>query len=165
MTTPSPDFFATLLAFHARIEEQVRALEKASDLIVAGGERAAALATVAGVLDFFRTAGALHQADEEQSLFPRLRPLPAFRMIVSALETQHKMSDDAQRELAELVPRFTPADGETLRRFAYRFAEMQRGHLIAEERALFPLATKALAPDVLAELGREQQTRAGAVVV
>jgi hemerythrin-like domain-containing protein len=93
------------------------------------------------------------------TLFPRIRPLPEFKQILSALEFQHRMNDAGGRELAECVERFAPGGGRELLRLALRFAEMHRGHAIAEERALFPLAAATFSPEMLAEMGREMLER------
>jgi hypothetical protein len=49
-----------------------------------------------------------------------------------------------------------------LRRLAGRFADAQRGHMIAEERALFDLAAARLDPAELLERERELHARRAA---
>jgi hemerythrin-like domain-containing protein len=158
-TNERGDFFACLAQDHARIEARLEALERAADAVSKSESDAAALGIVAGTLDFFSTEGAHHEAHEELTLFPRLRPLPAFKQILSALEFQHRMNADEEQKLSACVHRFAPGDGRELRRLALRFAEMQRAHAMAEERAMFPLAASSLSPQVIAEMGREMLDR------
>jgi hemerythrin-like domain-containing protein len=159
-TTNEPqDFFAGLLQEHARIELRLKELDQAAAALGRDERDPAALGRVAATLDFFAEEGARHEAHEELTLFPRLRPLPEFKQIVSALEFQHRMTAAEGRELSACVAGFGPGSGRDLRRLAYRFAEMHRGHAIAEERALFPLAAARLPPELRAEMLREMRAR------
>jgi hemerythrin-like domain-containing protein len=160
-TDAQADFFPWLLRDHALIEERLKRLDAAAAAIGRDERDSAALGQVAETLDFFAADGARHEAHEEQTLFPRLRELPEFRQILSALEFQHRMTASEGRALAACVQAFAPGSGRELRRLAYRFAEMHRGHAVAEERALFPLATARLAPQVQTEMVRELLARNG----
>jgi hemerythrin-like domain-containing protein len=153
------DFFASLQQEHARMETRLAALLEAANSVGAPESDAASLQVIARTLEYFATEGARHEAVEEKVLFPRLRPLPEFKQMLSALEFQHRMNHTATQELAACVARFEPASGRELRRLASRFAEMHRGHAIAEERALFPLAASVLSSKVLVEMGRELRER------
>ena len=154
------DFFACLVRDHARIEARLVVLERAAAGVEKGDT--AALGVIVETLGFFATEGARHEAHEELTLFPRLRSLPEFKQILSALHFQHEMNAAEEKQLTACVERLAQGkpekDGE-LRRLAHRFAEMHRGHAVAEERALFPLAATVLSPQVMAELGRERQER------
>jgi hemerythrin-like domain-containing protein len=153
------DFFAGLREEHARIEVQLQTLDRAAARLEHAEGDAAALAEVIQTLAFFAGEGARHEAHEEQTLFPRLRPLPEFRQVLSAIEFQHRMNETESRALAACVAGFGPGSGRELRHLAYRFAFLQRGHAVAEERALFPLAAERLAPEVRAEMLREMRAR------
>jgi hemerythrin-like domain-containing protein len=156
---PSGDFFAALLRDHAEIERRLAELDRAALVLSRTEIDHAALEVVRATLGYFSSEGARHEAHEEQTLFPRLRPLPEFAQILSALEFQHRMNGSAARELAACAERFAPGSGRELRFLAYRFAEMHRGHAVAEERALFPLAASRLAPEAQAEMVREMRAR------
>jgi hypothetical protein len=65
------------------------------------------------------------------------------------------MTNAEGEALAACVERFAPGNGRELLRLALRFVEMHRGHAIAEERALFPLAAARLSPQTIAEMGQE----------
>ena len=153
------DFFAGLLQDHARIEARLAAFEQAVDTLSKAENDAAALAVVVETLAFFATEGALHEEVEERTLFPRLQGLSEFRQIVSALEFQHRMNRTEGEQLAACVGQFGPGRGRELRRVAFRFVEMHRGHAFAEERALFPLAAARLSQQEVAEMGRETSAR------
>jgi pyridoxamine 5'-phosphate oxidase len=153
--TPPPDPFTRLLRAHRDIQARAAELER-----VAADASAEARAAVADLLAFFEGPAALHHADEEQTLLPRLRALEGFAQMVSAFDFQHKMNDDAFAELraafdggADTAARLGP--------LAHRFAELQRAHLLAEERALFPQAERTLSSETIAEMGREMAARRG----
>lgn len=158
-TSERGDFFAFLVQDHARIEARLKALERAADAVSRSESDASMLGIIAGTLEFFSTEGALHEAHEELTLFPRLRSLPAFKQILSALELQHRMNADEGMRLSACVDAFAPGSGRELRRLALRFVEMHRGHAVAEERALFALAASSLSPQAIAEMGHEMRVR------
>jgi hemerythrin-like domain-containing protein len=161
-TEPS-DLITELKRDHARIEERVAMLVKAAEVVSRTESDKEALGVIAGTLAFFATEGARHEEVEEEILFPRLRYQPAFKQILSALEFQHRMNRTGGQELTECVERFGPGQGRELRRLAFRFADMHRGHAVAEERALFPLVASTLSSQEMAEMGRELRERKGAV--
>lgn len=158
-TTECGDFFTSLMQDHARIEARLKALVQAAGALSKAESDAAAPGVITETLDFFATEGARHEDIEELTLFPRLRFLPAFKQIISALEVQHRMNRVAHEELQACVDRFSPESRQELRRLAIRFVEFHQAHAIAEERALFPLAASALSPREVADMGREALER------
>lgn len=157
------DFFAALREDHARIETCLKSLDRVARA-ANPVEGAPALAIVAETLQFFATEGARHEEHEERTLFPRLRGRAEFNQILSAFEFQHRMNATETRALAECAQRAASTDGRDLRRLAGRFADMQRGHMVAEERALFDLAAARLAPAEIAAMSAELHARRSAVV-
>jgi hemerythrin-like domain-containing protein len=161
-SSEASDFFASLVQDHARIEARLKALEHAAGTVGRSqndSDDSAALGSIAEVLRFFATEGARHEAHEEFTLFPRLRSLPEFKQILSALRFQHEMNAGEGKMLSACVGSFAPSSAGELRRLAHRFVEMHRGHAVAEERALFPLAATRLLPQDLVEMGREMRER------
>jgi hemerythrin-like domain-containing protein len=148
-------FFGHLLGAHARIEERLVDLERAADTLTDPAGAPRALEAISGVLDFFSTFGVQHNDDEEKTLFPRLRPLPAFAEMLDAFDFQHRMAETEQSTLAASVRGFAPGRAGEIRALAHRFAEVQRSHMLAEERALFPLAEGSLPRSVLVAMSRE----------
>jgi len=153
------DPFAQLLDAHRDIETRVTELERAADEVGDSAKSAAALEAIAKVLEWFEGPGALHQADEEQTLFGQVRPLPAFAQMLAAFEFQHQMNDTTFAQLRAALKGFSPGAAPKLRELAHMFAEMQRAHMIAEERVLFPLASKTLSPEALVSMHREMAAR------
>jgi len=148
-------FFGNLQQAHARIEERLQELEGAADAVTEPARAPKALETMASVLEFFSTFGAQHTEDEEKTLFPRLQPLPDFKLMLAAFDFQHRMVETEQRALAARVQGFTPAGAAGLREQAHRFVEVHRAHILAEERGLFPLAEKHLPRRVLVAMTLE----------
>lgn len=139
--------FAQLLAAHREIEQRLATLDRAADHLTDESQRADALQTIREVLAYFDGPGADHNADEEQSLFPLLRPLETFEQMLAAFELQHKLNDETHFELRAALEGFTEDSSSRLCELSHRFSEMQRAHIAAEERALFPVAAKALSPE------------------
>jgi hemerythrin-like domain-containing protein len=158
-TDLNQDPFAELLRAHQDIEAHVSELERAADEAGDGTKSAAALATIGEVIAFFEGPGAIHQADEEQTLFPRLRPLATFAQMLAAFDFQHQLTDTTLAQLRTAFRGFSPGAAPKLRQVARQFAEMQRAHMMAEERALFPLAAQALPPEVIVHMREEMAAR------
>jgi hemerythrin-like domain-containing protein len=148
-------FFENLVHAHAQIEERLQELERAADGLTDPARVPAALEAMKGVLEFFATFGVDHNDDEEKTLFPRLKSVPGFAQMLEAFDFQHKMAETEQRALLARVQGFAPGKERGLRELAHRFAEVQRAHILAEERALFPLAEKNLPRRVLVEMSEE----------
>jgi iron-sulfur cluster repair protein YtfE (RIC family) len=140
------DPFALFLSAHRRIEEELVRLDAISGtrtepVRVADAD---ALEAVRSALEFFAGPAAHHSELEERVLFPQLRPLAAFAVMLPAIEAQHRMIDAEYASLRAEVDRGGPSGLVKLRALVARFAEMHRGHLIAEEKVLFPLAAHEL---------------------
>jgi hemerythrin-like domain-containing protein len=151
----SPDDpFAQLVREHREIEARVTALERSAD--------AAALDAVAEILAYFDGPAALHNADEHDTLFPQLRPLEGFAQMLGAFEFQHQMNDTAYADLCAAFRAFAPHAPARLRAAAHRFAELQRAHITAEERALFPAAARALSAQAIQSMQHEMTARRAA---
>jgi hemerythrin-like domain-containing protein len=150
-------FLALLVQDHARMETRLAALVQSMDSVRNGGDVDAHFAVAADTLDFFASDGAQHESLEETLLFPRVGRLPQFKQILSALEFQHRMNRTEGEQLRACVDR--RATGPELRRACVRFIEMHRGHVVAEERALFPLVASTLTPHELEALDAEARKR------
>lgn len=158
-TVAIEDPLAELVRAHRDIEVRVAQLETAGRQLQDEAHRAVALTTIKDVLAFFDGPGATHHADEEDSLFPRLRSLEAFSQMLGAFDVQHRMNDETQAELRRAVAEVGSI--QALRSLVGRFVEMNRGHMFAEEQALFPKAAEALSAEALAEIAAEMTARRG----
>jgi hemerythrin-like domain-containing protein len=135
-----------------------------------GQEQRAALETA---LRYFREAAPKHTADEEESLFPRLRAaagspgLQAALGRVEALENDHERADLLHAEVDRLGSAWLregslpDADASRLSSLLAELAELYRAHIAVEESEVFPLAGAALAPVDRDEIGREMAARRG----
>ena len=153
--------FALLLSAHQRIEEELVRLDGVSGTRAQPSriEDGDALLAVRSALEFFAGPATLHNELEELLFFPQLRPLSAFAVMLPAFEAQHQMIDAEYAALRAEVDRGAPSGIAKLRALVARFAEMHRGHLIAEEKILFPLAAHELSEAAKAELALELSKR------
>jgi hemerythrin-like domain-containing protein len=153
---------------HRRIEMFLRSLQA-----VAGGgprldeERRRALDSA---LRYFRESAPKHTADEEESLFPRLRSagdeeLKTALEKVEALERDHREADVLHRQVYELgtawlgAKELSAADFAQFRDAVARLAEIYPQHIQVEDEVLFPAAERALSPEQKAEIAAEMAGR------
>ena len=132
------------------------------------GEKHEALATA---LKYFREAAPKHTADEEDSLFPRMKvraedagkQLPVLTVLhtdhVSVVEKHHDVDALAQRWLIEDVLNREAAD--RMLELLYGLRETYQEHIEIEETKLFPLAARVLTSRDLHEIGKEMAHRRG----
>lgn len=123
-------------------------------------------------LDYFRNAAPRHTADEEESLFPRLRRMRRTDVTsalteMSALEDDHRLAAE-WHETVERTGRawlangrLDRADAERLNQALARLSELYQQHIAIEEQQIFPLAAAALSTADRADIGREMAERRG----
>lgn len=148
-----------LQACHRRIEQRLDALVKAADYLTA--DPASATEAIARSFHFLDTSGALHTADEEESLFPRLAPLlaPSEAAFVDSLESQHR---EIELAYADLKARAAAMPAASYRELAERLREMYRQHIHAEDEVLMALAKRLLAAPDIEQIAAEMKTRRAA---
>jgi hemerythrin-like domain-containing protein len=123
-------------------------------------------------LRYFREAAPKHTADEEDSLFPRLRALGTPEAVavmekIAALEADHQTAgpDHAAVELFGrlwLARNRLGADEVASMRTHLESLHMLYGrHIVIEDNEVFPTAARLLAAADLAEVGREMAERRG----
>ncbi|MBI3910874.1 MAG: hemerythrin domain-containing protein [Armatimonadetes bacterium] len=168
----SPTFddpIGMLRACHRRIERAVNVLERVAEREQNGTFDAEAGEALRQTLYYFSTGVPRHAADEEQSLFPRLRqhdPV-AFRSL-EALTREHTEADATYRELADLAEellrtgRFeTPEKSDRFRRLASMLGDLYRLHIRAEDEELLPRAQADLSAEEMGHIGTEMAARRG----
>ncbi len=157
---------------HRRIERfldiLIRVCNSAAGATLPPGERDA----LERALTYFRDAAPKHTADEEDSLFPRLRDSgggqSALQCLVELEEDHQNAARDHQR-VDSLGSRWLTSGAlavEQLRDLQDaldRLSNIYRRHIAIEDSELFPLAARALTADQLAEVGREMAERRGAL--
>lgn len=172
---------AMLDASHRRQEERLTEGRGAADALTSNRGGSAELAMVTEVLGFLRKQARRHIADEEESVFPRLRARPGgpgVRGLIAALEVQHRehaaMLDTLERCLGELTaahrsqrsrPSRSPSPSRSIaRRLAADFATMEahyRAHIALEDGKLLPAMRRGLSAADLTVITDEMHARRG----
>lgn len=156
---------------HRRIERFLSVLVQVSAQARGGaltGEQRTALETA---LRYFRKSAPVHTADEEESLFPRLRALnrPAVKEVLERVDTLERDHAEAAISHAEvdslgqdwLASGSLPPAG--IARFANLLTgllELYRAHILVEERNVFP-AANLLNEAQRSAIGAEMAVRRG----
>ena len=155
---------------HRRIEHFLRVL-LAIDREGAGGPLAAGpRAELEAALTYFATAAPKHTADEEQSLFPRLRAasdpetIQALELL-DPLERDHNAADRHHAAVDVLGRRWLakgglhPVEVGALRAHLAALQGIYKEHIGIEDRELFPAAARILSSGQLLEVGLEMAAR------
>ena len=119
-------------------------------------------------LRYFRDAAPKHTADEESTLFPRLRSCaPQALAQIEALESDHLRADLAHAEVDRLGRQWLdtgtlPADDAArLTSLLAELSELYREHIAVEESSVFPTAAAVLPQADRLEMGKEMAARRG----
>lgn len=154
---------------HRRIEMFLNALRTGASF---GGRRLSEQerSALEGALRYFREAAPKHNADEEDSLFPRLREsrdpeVKSALAEVARLEQEHRWATPLHDEV-DFIGRQWLIEGELqpdqVRAFQSaieQLAAMYRTHIEYEDRVLFPLAARVLSAAQTAEVAKEMAGR------
>ena len=161
------DAVSMLVSCHARIRHFTAV---ALRLAFAESVPAAEIAQAAeGVHRYFTVALPLHEADENESLHPRLRQsAPEGELAgpaADAMVEQHKSIDEIVErlvpicELLKANPTLHGSVAEELRQLATALQQMFDSHLKLEEETIFPAMRKYLTREQLGEIEREMRDR------
>jgi hemerythrin-like domain-containing protein len=152
---------------HRRIESFLNILcvvvERARTRTLNGEETAA----VESALHYFRTGGQRHNADEEESLFPRLRANLATGSVeeISGLESDHHAANELHSQVDILYTtwiadaRLSEQDAQRLLNATRRLKHLYEEHIKVEEDVVFPRAAQVLDPQAIAAIGQEFRAR------
>ena len=119
-------------------------------------------------LQYFRESAPKHTADEEESLFPRLRKASGGQAALKCLERLESDHETARRDHRTVdmlgrrwIERGGLLDVELLemKQVLQRLSHLYARHIEIEDRKLFPLAAQVLPAEALAEVGREMAER------
>ena len=158
---------------HARIERFAAALllvlqQEAGGMLLQAGNHALA----EKALRYFRSASPLHTADEEESLFPRIRKIETpegkrASALLDALESEHieveallmPCLDACEEWLAsyKMCAEHHARLVATLKKIAHAYHE----HIRVENEVLFPLCAELLSDEDLWDIGTELAVRRG----
>jgi hemerythrin-like domain-containing protein len=123
-------------------------------------------------LRYFREAAPKHTADEEETLFPRLRSLdhPGLKAPlekISSLENDYARAERSHAVVDRLGQQWLAsgslevADAERFAQLVDELATLYREHIGTEERELFPAAAGVLDRSEREAMGDEMRTRRG----
>ena len=158
---------------HRRVERFLGVLVKvASDArggVLSGEQRGALEAALA----YFRNAAPKHTADEEESLFPRMRSRATPEMAavlgrIAELESDHAIAASGHDEVERLGRRWLeagtldPESAQQLVAVLEGLSAMYQQHIEVEEAEVFPAAAAELTKDELKAVGEEMAARRGA---
>ncbi|HZT78355.1 MAG TPA: hemerythrin domain-containing protein [Vicinamibacterales bacterium] len=155
---------------HRRIERFLDTLVLTTAAAAGGPLVQQQRADIDAALTYFRTAAPKHTADEEESLFPRLRAshdaAAADALATMArLERDHDVADEHHRAADALLRQWLAADRldaaslSALRGHLTALQAIYAAHIAIEDRELFPAAGRVLTAEALAAVGREMADR------
>lgn len=124
------------------------------------------LARIDTVLVHLTTAGKKHTADEEESLFPRLRlykdeVVSEVFEVLEQLEAQHKRASSIENSLSKLVVNLHASETPDENKIALfgdlgeSLYDLYRPHIQMENEFVFPAAAEILSRDDQLAIGRE----------
>lgn len=129
-----------------------------------------ARAALQGALKYFKEAAPKHTADEEESLFPRMRRMKlveveeAIRKL-DPLEKEHRRADLLHAEVDELGGRWlaegklAAPDAQRFREDVAQLASIYKEHIRIEDEVVFPVAGRLLPAAEKAAIAREMEAR------
>lgn len=151
---------------HRRIERFLEVL-----CIVAGRAQGRSLSdeetlAVQASLQYFRSGGQRHTADEEESLFPRLRSESAAAVAeLAGLESDHQHANELHDEVERLFTawiangRQNSADEQRILDATAELSGIYKEHIKTEEEVVFPVAAQQLSSQSIAAMGEEFRAR------
>lgn len=155
---------------HRRIEHFLQVLVTVATESAGGSLTSGQRSGLEGALRYFAVAAPKHTADEELSLFPRLRDSadPALQAALASLERlehDHDEADAHHTAVDGLVGRWLKDDGlgsahlEELRHHLARLAALYRRHIAVEDQEIFPAAARVLDHAQIQTIGDEMAAR------
>jgi hemerythrin-like domain-containing protein len=123
-------------------------------------------------LRYFREAAPKHTADEEESLFPRLRQLNASGIDavlsrIDSLEHDHECADRSHAEVGRLGQiwlkdgQLSPEDAAVFANLVGQLETLYCHHIGQEDTEVFPFAESTLTPADRQAIGKEMAARRG----
>ncbi|MGC9199842.1 MAG: hemerythrin domain-containing protein [Acidobacteriaceae bacterium] len=152
---------------HRRIERFLHLLclvaEQASGRSLTPEECAA----ISASLQYFQQAGLRHNADEEASVFPRLRAAdPDHSQVnLARLERDHRRTESLHQRVESLYRRWmetsalSSQEQQALLSATSELRSIQTAHIQLEESIIFPRAAQVLDKAALTAIGSEFQAR------
>lgn len=155
---------------HRRVEMFLGVLVKVAAEARGGELNEEQRRALGGALRYFREAAPKHTADEEESLFPRMRAaggpeVEAALAEIERLEADHAAAEGLHHEVNELGEAWLAEgrlDGDRAQRLTgltERLAGMYAAHIAIEDNRVFPVARRVLSAADREAAGREMAAR------
>lgn len=166
------DPLGLLFDCHRRIEMFLKMLQRVASERKGGELDAQHRDALEAALRYFSTAMPRHTADEEESLFPRLRQmnLPEAEealKCIEVLEADHIAADRDHQRIDVLGRKWladghlSPLDLQEMAGLLDRLQQMYTRHIKVEDTSVFPAARRLLSDEQVREIGREMAERRG----
>lgn len=161
----SEDAVDLLIGCHQRIRHFTGVAIKLAH--AKGAEPEEVVQAAAGTHRYYTVSLPLHEADEEETVRPRLNALAdeKLRHALLAMTDQHQAIDELLERLFPLLvmvrnnPQTIQAAGTEMCSITKALDEMFRAHLQLEEEVIFPAIRSSLPEDMRNEMLREMQSR------
>jgi hemerythrin-like domain-containing protein len=152
---------------HRRIERFLHILSVVADSAAGRSLTEEETSAVQSALQYFRTGGQRHTADEEESLFPRLRAALGVGSLeeIGALEDEHRTANSLHQTVETLYLAWmaggmqSQEDEERLGLVTKRLKQLYEAHIEVEERVVFPQAAEMLDSQAVTAIGEELRAR------
>ena len=152
---------------HRRIESFLRVLCIVAERPKGGSLSEEETAAVTSALNYFRSSGRRHTADEEESLFPRMRRGSASKALseLDRLEGDHDVADQLHEKIDKLFQAWIECgwldenDGSVLHEATSELDRIYKAHIKVEEEVVFPEASKGFDQETLETMGKEFRAR------
>jgi hemerythrin-like domain-containing protein len=169
-SAPDHDFdepLGLLSDCHRRIEHFLDVLIATERHAAGGPLTSAQRGGLEASVRYFAISAPKHTADEEQSLFPRLRTVSdsAVAHALELLEHDHDEAEQHHTTVDQLVQQWLAhntldaAEAETLREHLTALRHLYQQHIRIEDRDVFPAAARLLSATQIHEVGREMAER------
>lgn len=161
------DPIGMLIDCHRRIERFLNILVVVADRARGRALNSEETEAVQAAVHYFNVGGQRHNADEEQSLFPRLRVKCSAEEIekLSGLESDHQVANELHQAVEVLYAEWIRDRGldsgkqQQLSSATAQLKGLYEEHIRTEESQVFPYAKAALSGDTVAAIGKEFEAR------
>lgn len=170
-TVAYDDPLGSMKAYHRRLEQRLEWLSQLAARLVPAREtvdQLEAIGALGQIQHDFVTSLIHHHADEEESLFPRLRERSsALAHLLQALEQDHVACEPLHVRFDRLATRLVtserirPEDPALLADLASSLRSVYLPHLAREDELILDGAAHDLAPEQLAQISLEMRERRG----
>ena len=154
---------------HRRIERFLHVLRVVVSRAPGRGLTGEETEAVQAALHYFHVGGQRHTADEEESLFPRLRAESGAGRFeeLGRLEDDHGNANQLHAAVDTLYSTWiadgllSPEDEQRLLSAVEQLGHLYEEHIQVEEKIVFPHAVEALDNQAIAAMGQEFRARRG----